>query len=1546
MHKLTANIITYNLPLSVLQHAVTTLCDTTPPEYVTVKIVNNGPPLPQRIFPSRVVVIENGPDTKHLTRTWNDVIEWSDDQWVMISNDDVEFKEGWFQVWNSLVDEGNQLIGHGFSIFTVNKQCWLDVGKFDENFRYGYCEDADFMIRCIGRNIKMSQEFGPFNFNNRLQPYFIHLHRDRPADYKKLQRGYLKHEFDTNHAYFANKYGGNYDHMPSIMLEALKIYTHPWRQTGIIIKLPVRTPLPHQVPEAPDERSSEQVLATRSSPSTTGKDITLSDGPAGQIASSEMMDFWQLELRDGNRIYIPASLAPRVNSSLLAFENYPEDAAHCTVLLLQAGMNCLDVGARFGLYATAMAKAVEPAGRVFAFEPDPHAAKCLARNQGDNLHIITKAVGDISGKAGLTDDLSEEKCTIYGLDIEQISLDEWWIKQRSPPIDLLRIAGNVNNFAVCRGAKALIRQCRPIILFSSPQSALFREYLMSLDYTVYLYLPLLNRAQPIHDILPENRQAKLLAVHSSRHQAVASLLAGPEQTTEKIDVLAYLSTLPWPKLFLTQRGTANDFLPNGEYLQLLQDIFSNNPFAADSWLKQMSAPPAPPIPVRVTGVRGLLAMGRTTQAIELLRTIVGAGCRLMESDYRIPFLPPYPAMDNLPIHTTPDQWLEARCLESLLLLEQAYHGPLSPTLTKPLAKLLKTGEMQLPFIRLAALRALAQKKAVNSTVRSEIDQQQVLNRQLWLRLLDLPSCDSEFPEIPEPTAASTSPKVASSSVTLLDTSSPTSWKPEEKLVQLPPLLYAVHAPLDYMRPPIYSKTQTFCGPGCTDKIDGDGKMVSLKTPVGRYDIAEVVAKLPSSQQPGVFIAHIDATMRNLPYNIEGLEATTLMILGDTHHLQKPLQNVSNYVAHSDFDYYVADCKKHHLHFFYELLPDKKFLFFPGIRTRFEATSFMAEKKQLVSFVGQSSQFHPYRVSLLNELQRHNLPFEMQSASQEEASKIYASSLISLNISLNSELNMRFFEVIAAGGFLLTDRLTPFTGYDLLFKEGRDFVFFEDKNDLVEKVKHYLRNPEEALQIAANGFATYKKYCTITSRRKMFADLILDKEIHPILKQVQDERFRHGEVTPYDLLDERVHAYEFIQDLHKHSRLEVYISQAVPDWFGKDLADLIRIDRITDGHGQAAVNSKQAPRVCLLGGIELLQSGIPDWVQAGKFDYVIPTSTKDSPPRDWRPDCERFLLANGYDSASSNYPMIFKAVNTGRGNIPLRKPLDTFKTASTFGELSASGTASLQNKYGLSYQIPYLQQAEKTIGLFEKKVLLVGDNLPEQLLISDIKVSNCTAIENFFCRQADTENGNALGTRGIMRGSVSGLIGEMPTYQVLDDDVEDLPSSLHGAFDRVISIGSFERIHKLGAALATIHNALKPGGYFFAMISPVWSAHNGHNISSIVDKSGRAFSSCHSPIPPWGHLLLSPPQMEHYLGDKTDDDTAAKLIYHIYHDPHINRLFIEDYQLYCQQSTFEIVSFTPVFTTPVPDNIANRLRQRHPSYSSFANSGIRIVLKKR
>lgn len=83
--------------------------------------------------------------------------------------------------------------------------------------------------------------------------------------------------------------------------------------------------------------------------------------------------------------------------------------------------------------------------------------------------------------------------------------------------------------------------------------------------------------------------------------------------------------------------------------------------------------------------------------------------------------------------------------------------------------------------------------------------------------------------------------------------------------------------------------------------------------------------------------------------------------------------------------------------------------------------------------------------------------------------VFKTAKINLNISLRSiksGIPLRAFDIMGAGGFLLTNYQADF---DDCYVAGEDYVYFESKEDLLAKTDYYLTHEEERAAIAENGF---------------------------------------------------------------------------------------------------------------------------------------------------------------------------------------------------------------------------------------------------------------------------------------------------------------------------------------------------------------------------------------------------------------------------------------------------------------------------------------------
>jgi hypothetical protein len=93
---------------------------------------------------------------------------------------------------------------------------------------------------------------------------------------------------------------------------------------------------------------------------------------------------------------------------------------------------------------------------------------------------------------------------------------------------------------------------------------------------------------------------------------------------------------------------------------------------------------------------------------------------------------------------------------------------------------------------------------------------------------------------------------------------------------------------------------------------------------------------------------------------------------------------------------------------------------------------------------------------------------------EDAAKKFSQSKIVFNISIADDINMRVFEALSTGSFLLTNHL-PTLGE--LFTPGQDLATYKTLDEMVEKARYYLdpTHEDEREQIAHTGHVKVRQH---------------------------------------------------------------------------------------------------------------------------------------------------------------------------------------------------------------------------------------------------------------------------------------------------------------------------------------------------------------------------------------------------------------------------------------------------------------------------------------
>lgn len=133
-----------------------------------------------------------------------------------------------------------------------------------------------------------------------------------------------------------------------------------------------------------------------------------------------------------------------------------------------------------------------------------------------------------------------------------------------------------------------------------------------------------------------------------------------------------------------------------------------------------------------------------------------------------------------------------------------------------------------------------------------------------------------------------------------------------------------------------------------------------------------------------------------------------------------------------------------------------------------------ERIRLLTAIGERFPNH-LKIFTLNQAVRIPHVQNMGTADYDaEMPYIFANSKINLNItlkSIQSGIPLRAMDIMGAGGFLLTNFQTEFLDY---FVPDEDFVYYNDTEDLLNKIEYYLSHDKERIEIAENGYRKVKE----------------------------------------------------------------------------------------------------------------------------------------------------------------------------------------------------------------------------------------------------------------------------------------------------------------------------------------------------------------------------------------------------------------------------------------------------------------------------------------
>lgn len=153
-----------------------------------------------------------------------------------------------------------------------------------------------------------------------------------------------------------------------------------------------------------------------------------------------------------------------------------------------------------------------------------------------------------------------------------------------------------------------------------------------------------------------------------------------------------------------------------------------------------------------------------------------------------------------------------------------------------------------------------------------------------------------------------------------------------------------------------------------------------------------------------------------------------------------------------------------------------------------------ERKELLTLIGEH---FPVRLYTYNQNSAFSPPgvFNMGPADYyEEMPYVFKLSRINLNFTLRSiqhAIPLRVYDILGSGGFLLSNYQVDLARH---FIPDEDFVYYEDRKDLLNKIDYYLKHEDERIAIAQNAHKKINESHTFDVRVGEIIDIVKGREL--------------------------------------------------------------------------------------------------------------------------------------------------------------------------------------------------------------------------------------------------------------------------------------------------------------------------------------------------------------------------------------------------------------------------------------------------------------------